>query len=51
MIQSGLWMGKVPYHYVDTEGDTTTTFEIFQAPDGFEFPEPESWYPVPPPKA
>ena len=51
MIQSGLWLGQVPYHYFDTEGDTTTTFEIFQAPDGYEFPEPEEWYPAPPPKA
>jgi methylmalonyl-CoA/ethylmalonyl-CoA epimerase len=50
MIQSGLWLGKLPYHYFGTEGDTTTIFEIFQPPDGFEFPEPEEWYPAPPPK-
>jgi hypothetical protein len=51
MIQSGVWQGKVAYHYFETEGDTTTTFEIFERPDGFELPEPEEWYPAPPPKS
>ncbi len=51
MIQSGLWQGKVPYAYFETEGDITTTIEIFKVPEGFVWPEPEEWYPGPPPAA
>ncbi|MEZ5668836.1 MAG: VOC family protein [Alphaproteobacteria bacterium] len=51
MIQSGLWQGKYPHAYFETEGDTTTTFEIFQVPADFVWPEPEQWYPGPPPAA
>lgn len=49
MIQSGWWQGKVPYAYFETEGDTTTTFETFVIPPDFVMPEPEAWYPAPPP--
>lgn len=48
MIQSGRWLGKVPYAYFETEGDTTTTFEIFDIPADFVMPEPEEWYPAAP---
>jgi len=51
MIQSGMWEGKVPYAYFETEGDTTTTFEIFDIPADFVLPEPDEWYPGPPPAA
>lgn len=51
MIQSGVWQGIVRYAYFETEGDTTTTFEIFDYPADFVFPEPEQWYPAPPPGA
>lgn len=51
MIQSGLWQGKYPHAYFETEGDTTTTFEIYQVPEGFVWPEPEEWYPAAPPAA
>lgn len=47
-IQSGRWMDKVPWAYFGTEDATTTTFEIYDIPDGFEMPEPESWYPSAP---
>jgi len=49
MIQSGRWQGKVPYAYFETEGETTTTFETFEIPADFVMPEPEEWYPGPPP--
>ena len=49
MIQSGVWLGKVPYAYFETEDDTTTTFEIFDIPAGMAVPTPEEWYPGPPP--
>lgn len=49
MIQSGVWLGKVPYAYFETEDDTTTTFEIFDIPPGMAVPTPEEWYPGPPP--
>ncbi|MGD9536290.1 MAG: VOC family protein [Alphaproteobacteria bacterium] len=48
MIQSGKWLGKASYAYFETEGDTTTTFEIFDWPPDFVPPEPEEWYPAKP---
>ncbi len=51
MIQSGLWQGKFPHAYFETEGETTTTFEIYANPKDFSWPEPEEWYPAPPPGA
>lgn len=48
LIQSGRWLGKCPYAYFETEGDTTTTFEIFDIPADFVMPEPEEWYPAAP---
>ncbi len=49
LIQSGIWEGRVPFAYFETEQDTTTTFEIFNIPDDFSLPEPEQWYPAAPP--
>lgn len=49
MIQSGRWMGVVPYAYFETEGATSTTFETFHIPADFAMPEPEEWFPGPPP--
>jgi hypothetical protein len=51
MVQSGLWQDRVPYAYFDTEADTTTMIEIFDIPADFVLPEPEEWYPGPPPEA
>lgn len=48
-IQSGIWQGKVPWAYFETEGLTTTTFETFLIPSDWPFPEPEEWYPAKPP--
>ncbi|MEO1090642.1 MAG: VOC family protein [Pseudomonadota bacterium] len=48
-IQSGVWVGQVPWAYFATEEATTTIIEIYDIPEGFELPEPEEWYPAPPP--
>jgi methylmalonyl-CoA/ethylmalonyl-CoA epimerase len=49
MIQSGVWVGQVPFAYFSTEQDTATTIETTYFPEGFALPEPEQWYPGPPP--
>lgn len=49
MIQSGRFVGRLPYAYFATEGDVTTTIETFLIPDGMQLPEPDEWYPGPPP--
>ena len=49
MIQSGVWQGRVPYAYFGTKDKTSTTFEIFDIPADFVLPDPETWYPAPPP--
>ncbi|HZZ49712.1 MAG TPA: VOC family protein [Pseudonocardia sp.] len=49
VIQSGRWLGKVPYAYFATEDDVTTTIETFIIPDDFPLPEPDEWYPAAPP--
>lgn len=46
-IQSGKWLGIVPWAYFGTEAATTTIFEIFDIPKDFAMPEPEAWYPAP----
>ncbi len=48
VIQSGSLKGEIPWAYFGTEDAISTTIETFTIPDGFEFPEPESWYPAPP---
>lgn len=47
--QSGVWCERVPFAYFDTEGDLTTTIEVFDIPADFILPEPEEWYPEAPP--
>jgi hypothetical protein len=51
MVQSGVWEGRAPYAYFATEGDIGTTIETSILPEDFTFPEPEAWYPAPPPNA
>jgi methylmalonyl-CoA/ethylmalonyl-CoA epimerase len=48
-IQSGVWLGRVPFAYFATEDDTATTIETASFPHDFDLPEPEQWYPGPPP--
>lgn len=47
--QSGRWCDQNSFAFFDTEAATTTCFETYHFPEGFEFPEPEQWYPGPPP--
>ncbi len=47
--QSGRWLDQNSFSFFDTESATTTCFETYHFPDGFSFPEPEEWYPGPPP--
>ena len=48
LIQSGTWMGRVPYAYFGSEGLISTTGEIFDIPADFVMPEPLEWYPAKP---
>lgn len=38
------------FSFFDTEGATTTTFETYVFPPDFEMPEPDEWFPAPPPQ-
>ncbi len=49
--QSGRWLNQNPFSFFDTEAATTTCFETYHFPAGFAYPEPERWYPAPPPTA
>lgn len=46
-IMEGNWNG-IRFRYFETEGPTTTTFEIFDWPADKELPEPAYWYPAGP---
>jgi hypothetical protein len=47
--QSGRWINQNAFAFFDTEEATTTVFETYFFPEGFEYPEPEEWFPAPPP--
>lgn len=49
--QSGRWQNQNTFSFFDTESATTTCFETYHFPKDFVFPEPERWYPGPPPSA
>lgn len=49
MVQSGKFVGANAFAFFDTEAETGTTFETYTIPPGFVWPEPEEWYPGPPP--
>ena len=48
VIQSGLIKEIAKFHYFDTEAATGTTFEIYSL-KGRDLPEPDEWFPAPPP--
>ena len=48
-IQTGRFFEVCRFDYFATEDAIGTVFETFYAPAGFVFPEPEGWYPAPPP--
>ena len=50
VIQSGVWAERVPFAYFGTEGDLSTTIELFDIPEDFVMPEPEEWFPEAPPE-
>ncbi|MDQ3714757.1 MAG: VOC family protein [Actinomycetota bacterium] len=47
--QSGRWRDQNAFSFFDTEAATTTCFETYHFPDDFTLPEPDAWYPGPPP--
>lgn len=49
--QSGRWNDQNLFTFFDTEAATTTCFETYHFPDGYTYPEPDEWYPGPPPGA
>ena len=49
LVQSGRFMDANAFAFFDTAKATGTTFETYSIPDGFVWPEPEEWYPAPPP--
>ena len=49
VTQSGRWLDQNRFSFFDTEAATTTCFETYHFPDDFEFPDPQEWYPGPPP--
>ena len=50
VIQTGFWNNEVRYAYMGTDDLVSTTIELFEFPENYSFPEPEEWYPAPPPK-
>ena len=48
-IQTGRWLDQNSFSFFDTEAAATTCFETYHFPDGFVYPEPDRWYPAPPP--
>jgi hypothetical protein len=50
LVQSGRFMDANGFAFFDTEAATGTTFETYSIPPGFVWPDPEEWYPAPPPQ-
>lgn len=48
-VQSGRWMDQNSYAFFATQGAASTVFETYFFPPDFVFPEPEEWFPGPPP--
>ena len=44
MTQSGVWVGRVPYAYFETENGEAI-LKTYAIPGDFVLPEPEEWYP------
>ncbi len=51
VTQSGRFNHENAFAFFDTEGATGTTFETYDIPPGYVWPEPEAWFPAPPPAA
>lgn len=50
VVQSGFWRQEVRYAYIGSEELAGMSIELFSFPEGYSFPEPELWYPAPPPQ-
>jgi len=50
LVQSGKFMDANAFAFFDTGQATGTVFETYSIPTGFVWPEPEEWYPAPPPE-
>lgn len=48
--QSGRFADKNAFAFFGTESATGATFETYDIPAGFVWPEPERWFPAPPPE-
>ena len=46
LAQSGSWMGSNHFAFFETESETTTCIETYEFPAGWEYPEPEAWFPA-----
>ena len=49
VTQSGVFNRRNAFAFFDTEAATGTTFETYDIPPGYVWPEPEAWFPAPPP--
>jgi hypothetical protein len=47
--QSGRFIDQNAFAFFETEPATGTTFETYDIPADFVWPEPEAWFPAPPP--
>ena len=54
LTQSGGWLDQNAFEnafaFFGTEEATSAVFETYVFPEEFEYPEPEEWFPAPPPK-
>lgn len=48
--QSGRFVDQNQFAFFETEAATSTTFESYDIPAGFVWPDPEAWFPAPPPQ-
>lgn len=49
LVQSGRFNERNPFAFFDTESATGSTFETYDIPADYVWPEPESWFPSAPP--
>lgn len=49
MVQGGKWKGQNAFAFFGTTEATGTIFETYQFPEDWEYPEPDEWFPAPPP--
>ena len=48
LIQSGKWLDQNTFAFFKTANATGVVFETYFFPSGFEYPEPEEWFPKEP---